>query len=557
MPNIEDLPTFAVCSCHSEDLAIEGAEEARRISQERMIEMESRSPRTTPDDESQSIGLVIHLVGNVDDANQVSDAQIFGNVKQLNRLFDQTSPDIATQTPTSIQPLILDRPIGYHFYVKDITRNFVLPSGIWHSQFANENTDYFGTTGITTTMCRGNRGGVDPDRADKYINVVIANFSSNGLEPYFWDGTRFPNLSASGFAWLPADWALYNPSNNGLFFQRLVLLSSYVGGSDSPEEEAGFNQVYRDLGFTVPQYYFRGQTLAHEMGHLLDLQHTWGSTSPAAWNNPSFFNCGKTFGVDDIEANDGYFLGSGNRDGWSGPPEDLYQPMPGRIICGENFGDGFPVCYSNIMNYGNDDRAVMFTPDQRSRMRRTCQGLYPTFKTLVETPAPIDFNNRTSDIASMIVNGKSATRAYMGSNLVWTSLDNGPIGPPDFDDIEISIDDTYWVRGDGESCGDMNDWENAFSGIHNITDPGRMIEYASKAHASANWYGWDAFVLDTYTKPNEPFEMVGRTSTCTDTDSGDPYYPTVAAPFVRIRFKLSDGTITDWAYSPNATKEII
>jgi len=420
VPNIEDIQTIPTCTCETDDLAIPGAEEARRLSRERMLELESRAVRTTADEEPLSIGLVIHLVGNVDDANQVSDEQIFGNVKQLNRWFDQTSPDIATQTPTSIQPLILNRPIGYHFYIKDITRNFVLPSGIWHSQNANQNNDYFGTTGITTTMCRGSQGGVDPDRATKYINLVIANFSSVGLDPEFWDGNQFSNMSASGFAWLPQDWALYNPSNNGLYFQRLVLSSLYVGGNDSLAEEALLNQMYRDLGYTVPNYYFRGQTLAHEMGHLLDLQHSWGNIPWDRWNSPNFAVCGSDPNVADIQANDGYFLGTGRRDGWSGPPEDLYQPMPGRRICGEQFGEGWPVCYSNVMNYGNDDLAVMFTDDQRTRMRRTCQGIYPTFKTLVETPAPIDFNNRTSSIAGMQANGASAQRAYVGSNLVWT-----------------------------------------------------------------------------------------------------------------------------------------
>ena len=132
---------------------------------------------------------------------------------------------------------------------------------------------------------------------------------------------------------------------------------------------------------------------------------------------------------------------------------------------------------------------------------------------------------------------------YKGSTLLW----NWNVPPIDPDDIEITVSNSRWVRGDGSQCGDMNDWVNAFDVMHNITDPRRQIEYASRATSSGDWIGWDAFHADTYTTPNTLSEMTGRTMTCTD-DS--PYYPAVAAPFVRIRFKLSDGTITDWAYLP-------
>ena len=155
-----------------------------------------------------------------------------------------------------------------------------------------------------------------------------------------------------------------------------------------------------------------------------------------------------------------------------------------------------------------------------------------------------------SNIKDAKLGSTPLTAVYKGSTQIYGVRQNPPFEPIDPDDIEVEVSSSYWVRGDGRACGDMNDWVNAFSGTHNITDPGRLIEYASNTPPSSNWYGWDAFLPDTFTKPNEPFEMIGTTTTCTDTDSGDPYYPKVAEPKVRIRFKLSDGTITDWAYSP-------
>jgi hypothetical protein len=141
----------------------------------------------------------------------------------------------------------------------------------------------------------------------------------------------------------------------------------------------------------------------------------------------------------------------------------------------------------------------------------------------------------------------NATKAYVGSNLVWTNPDgSGGDVPPDDNGIQISIDDTYWARGDGTNCTDMADWINHFSGTHNITDPGREISFETKGYPTDTWYG-NGFQPDTFTQPNTIFVITGTTVTCTYTEDE---YPSVSAPFVRVQFKLSDGTITDWAYSP-------
>jgi hypothetical protein len=146
---------------------------------------------------------------------------------------------------------------------------------------------------------------------------------------------------------------------------------------------------------------------------------------------------------------------------------------------------------------------------------------------------------RTYEIKDAKLGSTPLGAVYKGDTKIWQAK------PVDPDDIEITVDNSYWARGDGTNCIDMADWINHFNGTHNITDPGREISFEARQSPSGTWIG-TGFQPDTFTQPNIIFVVTGTMVTCVDGDE----YPSISAPFVRVQFKLSNGTITEWAYSP-------
>ena len=209
--------------------------------------------------------------------------------------------------------------------------------------------------------------------------------------------------------------------------------SLWVGGDDAPELagtdedcEPLLNQLYRDNGFNVPYGFWNGATAPHEAGHLFNLMHTWG---PTAYNNdtwggdPNFIRCGNDPRCPDLRLNDGPYLWAPDEDrpDWSGPPQNLFVPFPGRQAC-TGFGDVVDegaVPYSNVMNYGPDDEALTFTADQRLSVRNTLE-LFDTFKPMIARPAPLDCNQNADHILNFVsTQNSNAVRAYVGTQMVW------------------------------------------------------------------------------------------------------------------------------------------
>lgn len=364
---------------------------------------------TPESDKNYMIGLLFIIVGNEDDEHEPTDESIHAQVDLLNRVYSQTEAKISDQSPPSSLLVACTKPIGVRFYIKQIIRNCVLPSGQWHS-----------FDGATTTMAQASTGGTDPDRADRFLNVVISNFSTNGNDPFEWDADaqRLTNYATSGFAAKPRSWA-DNPSfTESLYYQRVYVQADKIGGDEQTGSEPTHNQLYRNLGFVVPQYFWSGVTLIHELGHLLDLAHTWGDTPAYVWDDAQidYHQCDRDSQIPDLPQNDGYFRGGITR-GQVTASTDIFRPPGNRNVCMmPDFQTAYPVPWSNIMNYGDDDVRTMFTDEQRKEVMNTFE-FYPTYTPLTQRAAPIDFTTSSLNKVKSIGTG---TRAYIGSTLVWS-----------------------------------------------------------------------------------------------------------------------------------------
>ena len=541
-----------ILKCAEGEGNIPGVAEAREINA--AIAAQYASLRETPYDERPfSIGMIIDCVGNVDEANELTDEQIFDAVKVLNYEMDQQDPTIATLTPPSYAVKNATS-TGLNFYIKEINRNYVLPSGTWHSMTDNVNTAYFGE-GNDLTMLKGDVGGKDPDRFTQYINVVICNFSGDGTNPRTFT-TNF-NIGASGFSWKPRD-IINNPflsESEIAFRQRIVLHSAFVGGKDVPPN---IIQWAAEEGRTWNDPYF-GSVFAHEMGHYLDLAHTWGATPWSTWNDPDYHNCDSDRMVADVKIQDGPC-----RITWSPtygdqltPPEEITRPNEFRDEC---FYDGATdpenIPYTNVMNYCSDSLSVSFTADQRTRMRRCfVTPAYEDYRPpLAETTAPINFNNTTSVIQNMYVDGASATRAYMGSQKVWDISDVPDPGPPPDPTPSLQLSNTFFQRAPSNGgCTRGTRYDLRFAGIHNIDDPGREFTCQYWNTLNSGWFPLDPdtyWTLDTYTQSGVSFELrCFWIYVCTP--SGTP-----SRVQGRMRYRLSDGTLTEWVESPPAFYDV-
>ncbi|HVS95437.1 MAG TPA: M43 family zinc metalloprotease [Puia sp.] len=266
---------------------VEGIEQfTRRQLQQRSVEVTGQAaPLTSPT--VITIPVIVHVLYNNSSEN-ISNAQIKSQIDELNRDYQKMNPDTA-RIPSYFSGIATD--CGFHFMLAGIDTNGRIISGIIRKHtnitaFADNDDMKFSA-----------RGGDDAWDRDKYLNIWVCNMV-DGILGY----------------------------------------SSLVGG---PKETDGVVVLYTAFGTTgtARSPFNLGRTATHEVGHWLNLIHTWGDDS-----------CG-TDQVADT------------------PPQQAatYGDPTGVVISCNNAPSGN--MYMDYMDFTDDAGMHMFTYGQRDRMR--------------------------------------------------------------------------------------------------------------------------------------------------------------------------------------------
>ena len=245
----------------------------------------SSTTRVVPD--VITIPVVVHIVYHSSSQN-ITDAQVRSQIDVLNKDYRRQNTD-AVNTPQVFQSVAAD--CGFRFELATADPNGNATSGI-----VRKYTDILGFN-ISDDVKSSSRGGDDAWDADHYLNIWVTNLSSGVF----------------GYSSIPG----------------------------SPKDKDGVVIQYTAFGTTgtVASPFNKGRTTTHEVGHWLNLYHTWGDAE-----------CG------DDQVDDTPPQRAANR----GCPGEI------RVTCGNGpLGD----MYMNFMDFTDDACMNLFTNGQRERMR--------------------------------------------------------------------------------------------------------------------------------------------------------------------------------------------
>jgi len=189
-------------------------------------------------DDSDNVVYVLPLVFHIlydptltppNDLHNISDAQIFNAVNILNRDYAKMNAD-TTQICCGYNAIAAKTRIQFQLATKDPFGNCT--NGI------DRITSQRSTNG-------GNFSKLNPWFRQSYINIwVVRSLASTGF------------FAPAGFSQLPAD----VQDDNGALRDGVILLHDYTGDTGTSNT-------------------FTSRTLTHEIGHFLNLKHTWGGTN--------------------------------------------------------------------------------------------------------------------------------------------------------------------------------------------------------------------------------------------------------------------------------------
>ncbi|MDB5226749.1 MAG: hypothetical protein JWN78_942 [Bacteroidota bacterium] len=231
-----------------------------------------------------TIPVVVHVVYNTT-AQNVSESMIMAQIDALNKDYSATNSE-KSQIPSAFASLVANTNIQFCLAKRD-------PSGNAATGIVRKSTTV--TSFVDDDKVKSAAtGGDNPWDATKYLNLWVCNLG-NGLLGY----AQFPGGPAT---------------TDGV----VILYSSLPGGTSAP--------------------YNKGRTATHEIGHWLNLRHTWGDES-----------CGSDL-VTDTPTSQTSNFGC---------------PVFPHVTCsnGPN-GDLF----QNYMDYTDDACMYMFTNGQSTRM---------------------------------------------------------------------------------------------------------------------------------------------------------------------------------------------
>ena len=233
-----------------------------------------------------TIPVVVHVVYRTTSEN-ISDAQILSQIAILNDDFRKLNAD-TTNIPSVFKPLAVDAQIEFCMAVQDPSGNPT--NGITRTQTT---VSSFSTN---NSVKSSSTGGKSAWPANKYLNIWVCNMGGGIL----------------GYAQFP-------------------------GGSATTDGVVVGHKYFGNIG-TAQAPYNKGRTATHEVGHWLNLRHTWGDA-----------NCGNDF-VSDTPTSQA---------------ANYSCPSFPNVTC-SNGPDGD--MFMNYMDYVDDNCMHMFTPGQSTRM---------------------------------------------------------------------------------------------------------------------------------------------------------------------------------------------
>lgn len=241
-----------------------------------------------------TIPVVFHVVYN-SPAENLSEAQLLSQIDVLNEDFRKLNADTASTLP-AFQSLAAD--IEIEFCLATVAPDGSPTTGI--ERTATTNTSF---SPISDNVKSAASGGADGWPSDQYLNIWVCDIGG------FFGG------EVIGYATFPGG----PPALDGVVLDWLA--------------------VGRSIGTATPPYDL-GRAGTHEVGHWLNLRHTWGDC---------LFGLG-CCGTDD---------GVGDTPNTSGPAYGC--PLTSNTCSS-------PDMVQNYMDYSDDNCSSLFTPGQKSRM---------------------------------------------------------------------------------------------------------------------------------------------------------------------------------------------
>jgi PKD repeat protein len=199
---------------------------------------------------SYTIPVVFHIL-HQNGSEKIGTAQVNDAITIFNRDYNKQNADTSAVI-SSFKPIIGDVKLTFKLAAKDPNGNCT--NGIIYHEtpatnWDNSNFSLYAYTGAST-------GRWNPT---KYLNIYVVKTINSG---------------AAGYTFLPGTWP------TGAQSDAIVILSTYVGSIGTGNS-------------------FTSRALTHEIGHWLNLKHTWGGT-----NNP-LVACGDD-GITDTPITEGY-----------------------------------------------------------------------------------------------------------------------------------------------------------------------------------------------------------------------------------------------------------
>ncbi len=256
-----------------------------------------------------TLPVVVHIVWNTD-AQNISDDQIRSQMEALNRAY-RGQNDNQDIIPLSLRGLFADMELEFCLAERD--PDGALTNGITRTNTRQDKIGSLINQG-RRAICYSDLGGKDAWDTERYINIWVGEMAAG----------------IAGEASFP--------------------------GMDIPEED-GIRITPDRFGTmgTVSAPYDLGNTLVHELGHYLNLQHLWGSCTEGQICCSNIDpDCACDDGVDDTPAQFTTYLSA--------------CPAGNQITCGG------PDMFMNYMTFADDACMAMFSEGQKRRVMATLDG---------------------------------------------------------------------------------------------------------------------------------------------------------------------------------------